>query len=294
MIRKALFAVGILMSSALPSFAWWDGGHMVVAQIAYDRLTPKARQRADELVKLGAGPQNNTFVTSSVWADDLKEQGVRFYDTWHYMDAPLYDGAYGKEKPEGDLLWAMSECRRMLLPRPLDARRPGQTPTPVDEAEQARALRFIIHLVGDIHMPLHAVSRFSAETPRGDRGGNEYKIGEQNLHAFWDSAGGLFGERLERPFKPAGQARIREWTQRVIQAYPINRTPEAKNQNFDTWSQESVALARSDVYRTPMNEKPSAEYTARAQDLSMKRIAVAGYRLADLLNGIFDPQTPAN
>jgi hypothetical protein len=293
LLNKVLLSGAVLLASAAsatPAFAWWDGGHMIVAEIAYERLTPKARLRADELVKRGAGPQNNTFVTASCWADDLKEQGVHFYDTWHYAANEFHDGAYSHEKPEGDLLWAMSECQRLLLPRPLDSRRPEQTPTAVSDDEQARALRFLIHLVGDIHMPLHAASRYSPATPKGDRGGNDYKLAERNLHAFWDSGAGLFAERIERPFKPAGQITLRTWTNSVMAAYPAESVPEWKNHNFDAWTEESFALVRTEVYQTPVNRQPSPQYVTRAQDISKKRLALAGYRLAALLNDIFDPQ----
>jgi len=284
-MKKLALTLLLLAGLPLPARAWWDDGHMVVAQIAYDRLTPATRAAVNKLVPLGASAKNNTFVTSACWADDLKDQGVYFYNVWHYFDTPIYDGVFPQAKADGDLLWAMAENARILKS------------TKASDYERARALRFLIHFVGDAHQPLHGVSRFAAETPKGDRGGNDFTLvlagarGEghghlKNLHSFWDSAGGWLTESVDRPLAPAGAQKIAAWAAAAI-ADP--GAPTANDGDFSQWLAEDVALSRSDAYQTPFKTAPSAEYTANTQRISRQRIAAAGRRLANLLEDCLKP-----
>ncbi|HEX8550299.1 MAG TPA: S1/P1 nuclease [Abditibacteriaceae bacterium] len=278
---------GLLLLWSQPARAWWDEGHMAVAQIAYTRLTPVAKARADALVPMGATEKNNTFVSAACWADDLKDEGVYFYNDWHYADTPLIDGVQPpRNMRDGRLLWALEQCVALLKPR---FSRDGKPLPPAPDAEKARALRFVLHLVGDIHQPLHAASRFSPETPRGDRGGNEYKIlepertGAHDLHALWDGAGGMFRGRIDR----RNLAPLETIVFSIENRFPVETVPEWKNADFAAWQRESFDLAKTVVYQTPLHEKPSEKYVAQVQSVSARRIAVAGYRLADLLNRIF-------
>lgn len=283
-MKKLALAALLLFVLPKPAHAWWGDGHMVVAQIAYDRLTPATRAAADKLVALGASDKNNTFVTSACWADDLKDEGVFFYNVWHYSDSPIYEGIYPQGKPDGDLLWALTENVRILKSR--DA----------SDFERARALRFIIHFVGDAHQPLHGVARYAPETPKGDRGGNEFLLvpaggrGEgdeylKNLHSFWDSAGGWLALSVDRPFTPAARNQIATWTAAALAEPAV--PPAAADAEFATWIAEDVAIARKDVYTTPYKKAPSADYTANAQHICKQRIATAGRRLANLLEDCF-------
>ena len=87
-------AGGLLLVATLfvaPAHAWFDGGHMVVAQIAHDRLTPETRAEADRLIGVLADftPVKADFVSASVWLDDVKRLNWRTFDRWHYINLML-------------------------------------------------------------------------------------------------------------------------------------------------------------------------------------------------------------
>ncbi len=83
---KNTFAMFILLFTA-HAFAWWETPHMLVSQIAYDKLTPQAKQWADGLIAVHAKeyPNSNDFVTAALWADDIRSQGNTTYSSWHYV-----------------------------------------------------------------------------------------------------------------------------------------------------------------------------------------------------------------
>ena len=279
---KHFLICALLLCVSKQAGAWGDRGHMTVAQIAYNRLTPTARARADALVPIGADARNDTFVSAACWADDLKDDGVRLYDDWHYYSPPFFDGVPARDvRTDGRLLWALEQCVALLKPR-FD--RDNKPLPPAPDEEKARALRFILHLVGDIHQPLHAASRYSPETPQGDVGGNRFLLdGKNNLHWLWDSGPNLFPGNFDRDNPTGAERAAREMERR----YPPDATPEWKTTDFATWHRESFELAQTVVYKTPFGQKPSERYLAQVGDISARRVVVAGYRLADLLNGIF-------
>jgi hypothetical protein len=110
-----------------------------------------------------------------------------------------------------------------------------------------------------------------------------------NLHSFWDAAGGAFGVVVpRRPLDPAGKDRILALAEEIEKEYPADATPEWKDLDPHTWVIESNTLARRVAYaRIKEGEAPSQAYTDEAQKLSRKRLAIAGYRLAGVLNALF-------
>jgi hypothetical protein len=164
----------------------------------------------------------------------------------------------------------------------------------------AETLGFLYHLVGDVHQPLHAATRYSAANPNGDAGGNGFRIqipGEtrpSSLHFFWDSAAGQYGESPKRPLDAAGKARLLSLAEAAMKEFPAESVPEWKDLDPHTWVVESNTLAREVVYKNiTENAEPSKAYTEAAQKLARKRMALAGYRMAGVLNALFvTPPTP--
>ncbi len=275
--RTLLWMAALLLPQA--AWAWNDTGHMLVAQIAYGRLTANAKARIEALLALDAEPENNTFVTASCWADDLKRYGVHAFDTWHFIDTPFSpdNTPTPASPPDVNVVWAMKQCIQTIH----SAKAP--------DVEKARMLRFLIHFVGDVHQPLHCVSRYTQQHPQGDRGGNDFKIQGlpdiTNLHAYWDDGIGLFVQ-VQRPPAPDDQT-IKTLADSITADFPADSLPEAKDSTFTDWVQEGVDLARTLCYDLPENAPPPQDYIARARPAARKRIALAGYRLADLLNQLF-------
>ncbi len=258
--------------------AWHANGHMIMTQIAYDDLTPAARQEVDRLIVVLAGyaPERGHAVTASLWADDLRHQGLEAFSGWHYVDLPYNPGHLARVAPPRDenVVWAIGEATSALRG---DA---GDLP-------KAMMLRFLLHFVGDLHQPLHCASRFTAEHPEGDRGGNDFPIRHQyqDLHAYWDHGAGAFPE-LDVGDWPLA---VRRHADELLRAVPRSAVPEWRVSEPEKWAQESHRVAVTAVYDgIEEGAAPSAEYAARARQVVRRRLALGGYRLGALLNEIFD------
>ena len=273
-------AIAAALVAAAAAQAWNATGHMVVAAIAQANLDPMALAECQRLLKVGAErPGSDDFVSVGPWADDVrndrKETGP-----WHYKDIYFRpDGKPALNKPdEVNASTKVTEFVAVLK----DRSKP--------DAERADALRFLIHIVGDLHQPLHATSRETDEHPKGDRGGNDYAIlpptgaerGPKNLHSLWDGGAGLV-PNYPRETGEARTAAVAE-ARALAAALPKSGFREAGDLDPDDWAKESSGLAESFVYTTPEGAAPSADYLAKSQTLAAKRLALAGYRLADLLN----------
>lgn len=297
----------ILFSLAPPAQAWNAIGHRLIAAIAYDRLTPKARARVDALIRQHpdfekiflrdaptdpAARARAAFIAASVWPDQIKGD-PRFYDetrpnasptpllpgfpdmarhtTWHYYDTPYApDGAEPEhQKPPH----ALSELNRII---PLIGNKADVPPT--SASNPTYLLPWLEHIAGDVHQPLHCVSRFLKSQPKGDAGGNFVYIGTRNLHSLWDGAAG----------QDTSEAYSVKYTAEATAAHPA---PRHIGKKPEKWIHEGFELAVSDVYtfglETGTREHPlpmPPGYEANAAKVAQQRIAIAGYRLAAVLN----------
>ncbi len=150
-------------------------------------------------------------------------------------------------------------------------------------SEKAVALCWLIHLVGDIHQPLHTVSLFSEQFPKGDRGGNSFWIkpkGTVKLHAYWD---GLMGRSTSI------QSVLNEVTL-ITATYKKDKSSTVLDPV--AWSKESFKLARETVYLNGVlkgnvdkeNALPVPEnYGKESRKVGEQQVALAGYRLTGLL-----------
>ncbi len=282
-----------LVNVAVPAGAWNDAGHRAIAAMAYARLTPQARARVDVLIArhpdyesifLNGAPTDPTerakyaFSVAATWPDLIRGD-PRFWDdgnpnaapkptlpgfpdmrqhrNWHYVDLPFSpDGTALKDAPVPNALTALEQLLAGIA-KPLD-----------DPAEPTSLLPWILHLVGDLHQPLHCVSRFLHSDPDGDAGGNRAWITPppSRLHAYWDG--------LPAPSE-------------VGTADPddvVDKTPRE-------WAEEGLAIARESVYsfgnaegsrEQPVSLPPG--YRERAEKIARERMTLAGERLAAVLN----------
>ncbi|MET0649395.1 MAG: S1/P1 nuclease [Pyrinomonadaceae bacterium] len=303
---RLFIALALLLTKQTSALAWHDTGHMMVAQVAYLRLSPAAKAKVDGLLIAPAGRRplitlcagyymaetcEKTYdpVQIAVWMDDFRGDSLNStYDMWHYIDfRPIWDGI-----PERTNVGAEPENVLSRLNWAINTLRKGTGSNKAD----AETLGFLYHLVGDVHQPLHTATRYSASNPNGDAGGNGFKLqmpGEtrpSSLHFFWDSAAGQFGQSPKRPLDQAGKDRILSLAQAAMTEFPAESMPEWKDLDPHTWVVESNTLAREVVYKNiTEGGEPSKAYTDAAQKLMRKRIALAGYRLAGVLNALFVP-----
>ncbi|HEX2899901.1 MAG TPA: S1/P1 nuclease [Bacteroidia bacterium] len=299
-MKKSLFALLFLLV-LLPrtAQAWWDVGHMAVAQIAYDELNPGTRKWADSLiVKLSKSyPETHNFVEASTWPDDLKGHGVGAYSTWHYTNIPLNDNgiAIGCEAtPEIDVVWAIGQARSIL----------GTTKS--NDGEKAQFLAFLIHFVGDLHQPLHSTSMYTNAVPGGDQGGNLFPLKDSlhsNLHKLWDDGCGYFNAfgKVDRKLGPdSWKGTIQDIAKAVTKACPAKAIPGLDQLDPAFWALEShndaVAFGFKGIQSVngnwknalKPNDTPSKLYLEAAQKVVETRVAAGGYRLAMILNGLYE------
>ena len=190
--RSFVLAVIPVIVSVGPLRAWGCAGHHIVALIAKQHLSARALEATSELLETQPidprlaryckDEAADPFVSASTWADDVKRAGGT--GTWHYIDIPrsLTHGDLSPFcEPVGPLRdGSRTGCVLSAIRDQLGVLKNG---SPID---RARALRYIIHLVADLHQPLHV-------TDNNDRGGNCVPLHfgtnseTTNLHALWDS-----------------------------------------------------------------------------------------------------------
>ena len=173
--------------------------------------------------------------------------------------------------------------------------------TSTNDTERAAALRYILHFTGDIHQPLHCVSRVTRRWPDGDQGGNKFWINNPipdtkpdhiNLHAYWDD--GLYSfPKMGPHYAPPPLAEIVAAAPSIVAEHPPTESgwkaggPFA----FAAWAKESTQLAQSVVYAGIAQYRvPDERYRENGIKLSRQRVAWAGYRLAELLNTLWPEQ----
>lgn len=275
-----LIAVCLCLFVSSAAVAWNHSGHQLVAQIAYDNLTPQVKKKVNTILKVMycRGPKPR-FVCLATWPDKIKAHGLTRFDKWHYINLP-YAVDETKVRPVNrqNVVWAINTLTKQL-------QSPG-----IDRRQQARKLVFLIHFFGDIHQPLHSINRFSAETPEGDRGGNLYPIveseGAKDIHHYWDRAGGYFYQQFKRSRLKTKQ--LQKIAQIIEQAFPKAQFDvDLKQDDPMIWAEQSRALAAVNAYMVTFAGKPSDDYRQTVQQLSCQQIALAGYRLAQMLNRLY-------
>lgn len=292
---KSSIALGVaclILCTPLTSQSWGAGGHMMVAQIAFARLNPRAKAQVKVLLALPINPaaessKSRDFVNAAHWADDLRPFAE--FDNLkplHFIDTPFStDGTPLPTEPPPNIVTALEDNVNILK-------------TSTDKNAQALALRLIIHFVGDIHQPLHSATRVDSANPDGDRGGNlvslmipdkNGQLKKTNLHSYWDGGIGAFPPSGPN-FAPPPLSKIPAAAAKAKAGNPATaRGVNLKDPfNFSGWSDESFALAKTVAYKGITNgATPTASYKKKALQVVNQRVAWGGYRLAALLNSIW-------
>lgn len=290
-MRRALQVGLLVLALLLPqaAFAWAETGHMLVSLIAYQRLNPTAKARVDALTKtIRFAGKTYDGTTIGVWLDDLK--GDTTHDdmrVWHYIDIPIFDGVpvdpafkYEDDNVVARLKWAT------------DALRKGTG----SDKHDAELLGYLFHLVGDVHQPLHAATRVTAKNPKGDEGGNKFKLAgvPDNLHWYWDDAAGAFNFwSPPRPLSERDRRLLEDLARALTREFPADKNTEWQEPDPGKWAQESHLLAATVAYNLPENSTPTDAYNLQARAVARKRITLAGYRLAQLINSIYPEGQPS-
>jgi hypothetical protein len=310
----AVGAVGSILAIAMPAFGWNARGHMVVAAAAWKRMTPAAQAKAIALLKLNpdmaklvetvpaADREVGAFLKAATWPDAIKStytkdgnrpphhatdaQNIGYADClqhryWHFKDIPFSTDGTALEQPEEP--HAASQIRALAA---------ALADPQISDDVKSYDLSWLLHLVGDIHQPLHATSRFTNDDRDGDGGGNGVQLCVRGkacsdrfntLHGFWDGALG----NSDSVHSALSFACV-EPTSPSQHCLPEPDATAAQNGDPEQWAQESFELARTVAYRSPIRggKGPyyvTSSYRVRVGSTAEQQVALAGARLANLL-----------
>ncbi|GIX32195.1 MAG: endonuclease [Lysobacterales bacterium] len=251
----------IALIAAFPAAAFGPLGHRLIAALAEERLSPEARAAVADL--LGEG---RDLAAISTWADELRDQDPergRATARWHFVNIPREAGCRFEEArdcPEGQCIVAALRDQATLL---------GERSAPIAAREEA--LKWAVHLVADIHQPLHAGYP-------DDRGGNLFQVHVRgrgsNLHALWDS--GLLESRGLREAEYL--ARLRE----RMPAKP-GKTDRWSASAPKRWAEESCALIEILGLYPPRPGRLPKGYLEQMRPHLEERMVLAALRLAALI-----------
>lgn len=260
-------------------FAWNAVGHRIIAQIAYDQLTPQAKKQVDQLTKVmfHSHYPSARFLRAATWPDRIRSQ-TKQYNDWHFIDIPDAKGGVTPPPLNSDnVVWAIAQAEKIV------------SDSSDTEVRRAKYLSFLIHFVGDIHQPMHCVTLYDAHFLQGDRGGNDFPIQSvvsHNLHAYWDDGLGLLvspGSHYQFHYDQVEKI-AKDWTLQYPREFFDKPLQEKAPMQ---WAQESHYLAVTDAYTLTLNAVPSQVYIQQGQVIVREQIVLAGDRLADILNKIF-------
>lgn len=237
------------------AFAWGQIGHYLIGYMAERQMKKSTRKKVEKvLYPMSLG-------RSGTWMDEIRsDPNFDYANTWHYLNSK--NGEYDPSTQErgGNAFEAIQRIKAELKAGGLD---------PKTEAEK---LKMLIHMVEDIHQPLHVGTG-------EDRGGNDVKIEffnqPTNLHALWDS--GMI-DRQGMSYTEIGNELYRRLTPELKTNY--------RSATMEDWLKEAVSY-RPMVYNLPENKRISYQYMYENYSIAEERLIAASVRLAQILEEIY-------
>jgi hypothetical protein len=266
-----------------PALAWGKTGHRVVAAIADTQLSGLARAHVKEI--LGGA---ESLDEAANWPDEMRSAPGKYWQKtsvpWHFMD---FNGVvYDHAPPEGDAFTAINHFAAVLKDPKSSL------------ADKQTALRFVVHLVGDLHQPLH-VGR------PGDEGGGKIRVTffgkPTNLHVVWDS-GMPDNEQLSFT-EFAAKLERHTSSQNVIDWWDVNprdwvsESAQVRERIYADLPRVKTQAGKKKKKRKGAEELPDVSYgyVFKFQPVMEQQLQRAGIRLAAYLNAIFaEPQPTAS
>jgi hypothetical protein len=309
-IRSGLLMVLSAFLLTISVSGWDDVGHKITSYIAWQRMTPEVRERVHKI--LMAAPEDSDiatfyvagsrseelrkqdhFVLMAYWADIVRDRSsaARFRNyhkaNWHYYDKfwRVVDGKieYIADPEDGGQALArlieFDDVIRSLAP----------------DGQKAVPIVWLMHLIGDIHQPLHASARVTDLESKGDQGGNLFLLTPQgtprdkqeNLHWLWDS---IVVRNMPNSDNECDAEFISKMAEKFMKDHPYAKMqPRFAMGKYDQWAAESLELAQKEVFSADLKrfEMPSESYKKKALKIAEERLTLAGYRMGELFNDAF-------
>lgn len=311
-MHRLLLGAIFLTFFAISGFAWDDVGHKISGYIAWQRMSPAARENVIKILRsapedaqlstfyMSNGPEpeevrkREFFMLVTTWADIVRDRAfpLRYKNyhkgNWHYDDT-FWKQVDGKVEeltglPEGGVAVAKLNDFDKLI-RDASAK----------DADKAIAIAWIMHILGDLHQPLHTSARVTDLEPKGDQGGNLFLLSPKdaprerqlNLHWFWDS---IVGRNIPIKDDACERDYVEEIAERFMKKYPFASVQsKLKVGDYQALQQESFAYNPTDVFSADLIRfsPPSEKYKKNAFRVAEQQIAMAGYRMGELFNNVF-------
>ncbi len=271
-ITASLFAVGLLLAGTPIAHAWGPKGHRIVAHIAELRLSEDAHRALSQILETQEQISDNYICN---WPDyvrrDMPETGP-----WHFVDIPFEADSYNPERdcPDGQcIIYQIDEMAKII----------ADTSRPIEDRHVA--LRFLVHMLGDIHQPLHCIDYDD------DRGGNERLVNypgqakPARLHAIWDSY--LVAENM-------GSLGALEYADKLNDKISNRRARRWAEGTPADWGWDTHEVARENAYSV-LPEKHGApldldkEYIQNNRKVVELQLMKGGIRLSTILNRVLEP-----
>ncbi len=242
---------------AAKSPEWGVTGHRTIGEIAEKHLSKKAKKQIENLL------QGQGLAIVSTFGDEIKsDDKYDKYYTWHFVNFP-FDTKYEQSEKDkrGDIVMGIEQCINNL-------KNPGTS-----EKDKVFYLKFLVHLVGDLHQPLH-VGRSE------DKGGNDIKLlwhyKKSNLHRVWDSDMIEFYNMSYTELSSNAKSLSNAQIQNIAAGTVLD------------WTYESQAMAKKIYASAAQDDKLSYDYSYKHFDLVRSQLQKSGIRLAKILNEVFD------
>lgn len=255
---KYIIIFTICIGLSFQAMGWGQIGHRVIGKVATQHLDRKTKRMLAEIMG------HESLAVASTWMDEVRADSTYDYMTdWHWVTIP--DGqsyADAEKNPNGDII--------ATLERVISELKANKDTMPIDQ--QREYIRILVHLVGDIHQPLHVGTGL-------DRGGNDAKVTwfwntPTNLHSIWDT-------RMiqHKEYSYTELAEVIDHTHKSV-------IEEWQNDTVRDWAEESKAM-REQIYKVPEDGNLAYDYVYANWDTVKLRLHQAGIRLAGILNQIY-------
>lgn len=236
--------------------AWGPTGHRVIGHIAEQYLSKRAARQIGKIM------DGESLARASTWMDEIKsDRSMRHMSPWHYINIPEGGSYDSMEKPEGgDVIEKIEQFTAELKAGGLS------------REEQVFRIRCLVHLVGDLHQPMHTGRK-------EDLGGNRIKIlwfgNETNLHRLWDSDmidyQKLSYTELANFINHPEDGKLKEW----------------QGTGPREWAVESSAISKTLYESVKEGENYGYKYVFDFFGIAENRMLMSGIRLAGILNDIY-------